>query len=183
VSYAASDYKAGAWVYGIGLLMLLSASAVYHIPNWRPRARQWFRRVDRSMIYVLIAASYTPFCLAMADTGVTILLPLVWSLATAGIIMTMIWPGSPRWITITPYILLGYCMVPFLSELSAAVTPFAFVMLIAGGALYTIGALAYASKWPNPAPAIFGYHEVFHLLVVAACTCHYAAVWTTVVVS
>ena len=171
---------AGAATFGLALVLLLTASAIYHTPHWTHGVRMRLRRLDRSMIYVLIAGSYTPFCVVLGGMATNVLLPLVWAGAALGILKSVAWVRAPRAVTVIPYLLLGWAIVPVAPDLIAAVSSSAVVLLVLGGGLYTVGALAYARRWPNPMPAVFGYHEVFHVLVVAAAACHYAAVWVTV---
>ncbi len=171
---------AGAAIFGASLVGLLTVSAVYHTPYWPPRIRAVLRRVDHSVIYFLIAGSYTPFCLAVGGGAANLLLPVVWIGAIFGVLKSMFWVKAPRVLSATIYVLLGWAAVPYFSDFSRAIEPAASTLLAAGGLIYTLGAIIYARKQPNPVPRVFGYHEVFHLLVVAAATCHYAAVWITV---
>lgn len=180
VVHAREGALGGALVFGAALTLLLSVSALYHTPMWSPRIRMRLRRLDRSMIYVLIAGSYTPFCVAMGGWAVSALLPLVWGAAALGVVTTVVWYRAPRFVTAGLYLALGWCIVPFFGDLYRAVGLSAILLVGAGGLLYTVGALTYASKWPDPAPAVFGYHEIFHLFVIGAAACHYAAVWGAV---
>jgi len=178
--HARSGAASAAAVYGAALVALLTTSAVYHTPNWPPRIRTFLRRMDHSMIYVLIAGSYTPFCLELGGTASNLLLPVVWAAALLGAIKSVVWVNAPRIITAAPYVLLGWAIVPYMSDFHAVIGPAVLALIAAGGLMYTIGAVTYARKWPDPAPLTFGYHEIFHVLVVAAAACHYAAVWITV---
>ncbi len=169
-----------ALVYGLSLITLLSVSAVYHTPMWSPEARMRLRRVDRSAIFVLIAGTYTPMCVALGGDAYTQLLPIVWGAAAIGIVMAISWVRAPRFATAAPYVLLGWAIVPYLGDLYRATGTAPLALIGAGGVLYTVGALIYARRSPDPVPEVFGYHEVFHVLVILASVCHYAAVWRMV---
>jgi len=178
--HARSGSVLGAVAYSVGMLLLFSASATYHKPAWSPRMRMVFRRVDRSMIYIFIAGSYTPFCLELGGSAADLLLPAVWVVALLGMIKSIVWTQLPRVVTAIPYVLLGWAAVPYALDFHDAMGGMVSGLIGVGGFFYTVGAVAYARKWPDPAPATFGYHEVFHVLVVAAVACHYTAVWTIV---
>ena len=167
-------------VYGLSLILLLGTSAVYHTPMWTQRIRMVLRRLDHSMIFLLIAGTYTPLCIILGGGAATILLPLVWVGAAAGVLMTLFWLHRPRFLTALPYLLLGWAVVPYVFDIYAAIGAVGSGLIAIGGLFYTVGALMYAGRWPHLSPRIFGYHEVFHLLVIAAAACHYAAVWRSV---
>jgi hemolysin III len=165
-------------VYAAALAAMFGASALYHRRPWRSaRARAWARRVDHSMIFVLIAGTYTPFAL-LAFSGVlpAILLACVWTGAALGVVLNVSWIDAPKWVTAPVYLLVGWVGViaapQFFTELDIA----SAVLVIVGGVLYTLGALAYATHWPDPFPATFGFHEVFHVLVLAAAVSQFVAV-------
>ncbi|BDG07918.1 PAQR family membrane homeostasis protein TrhA [Anaeromyxobacter paludicola] len=168
--------SAAATVYGVSLFTLFGTSALYHRPNWAPGPRLWLRRLDHSAIFVLIAGTYTPFCLLLGGRRGLALLAIAWGGALVGILRAMIWPRAPRGIAVALYLLLGWVIVPLLPQLHASLGTAGVVLLAAGGLLYTGGALIYATRRPDPFPRIFGYHEVFHALVIAAAACHYAVV-------
>ena len=167
-------------IYGISVVFLLVASATYHIPDWKPIPRMWLRRVDHTAIFFLIAGTYTPFCMTSLPTGGDRLLIIVWSLAGAGAIQSMVWPRAPRWLNVTLYVAMGWVIIPYRDEFLSQLTTISIALIAIGGALYTLGALVYALRWPNPKPTKFGYHEIFHVLVLAALACHFAAVWQLV---
>ena len=168
--------KAAALTYGASLVTLFAVSATYHRPTWTPRARRVLWRVDHSAIFLLIAGTYTPFCLLLpAQTGGW-LLALVWGGAVAGVLQSVLWVRAPKPLVAAVYVLLGWVVVPVLPSLRAVLGPGAIVLLATGGAAYTLGAVVYATRRPDPFPRVFGYHEVFHALVVAAAACHYAVV-------
>lgn len=159
-------------VYAASLAVLFGVSALYHRTLWQPRARAIMRRLDHATIFVLIAGSYTAVAglsLPWAQARTTLL--VVWAGATAGIVLQVFVPHL-RALAATTYIALGWAAVGVVGELRAALTTAEFSLLVAGGLLYTIGAVAYASKRPRLVPHVFGYHEVFHALVIAAAVCH-----------
>jgi hemolysin III len=168
--------RAASNVYGASLFTLFLVSAVYHRTNWRPRARTWMRRLDHSAIFVLIAGTYTPLCLLLPPpTGVT-LLALVWGGAALGIVQSVAWAYAPRPLVAALYVALGWAVVWVLPTLRAVLGPSALALLFIGGAAYTVGAVIYAARRPDPFPRVFGYHEVFHALVIVAAACHFAVV-------
>ncbi len=167
-----------AWVYVAALAAMFGASALYHRFPWRSHvARLWARRVDHSMIFVFIAGSYTPFALLAFD-GPTqwIVLAFAWGGALLGLALNLAWIDGPRWLSVAAYIAVGWVGVIAVPQLFSRVGVAAGVLVIVGGALYTLGAVAYATKRPNPFPRWVGFHEVFHLLVVAAAAVQFVAV-------
>jgi hemolysin III len=165
------------WIYAAALAAMFGISALYHRVHWRsPRVRTWMRRLDHSTILLLIAGTYTPFALLAFDGRVgDLILVVVWAGAAAGLVLNLVWVDAPKWLTAAVFIALGWvgiAAVPELLELGVA----PLVLVLGGGALYTLGALAYALKRPNPYPATFGYHEIFHLLVVGAAITHFVAI-------
>ena len=165
-------------VYASSVCALFGASALYHRITWvSATARRWMRRVDHSMIFLLIAGTYTPFALLALDgTIATVILIAVWSGAAAGIVLNLVWIDAPKWVTALVYITLGWIAVAAFPELVSGVGITGTALVAVGGVLYTVGAVIYARRRPDPAPAVFGYHEIFHLLVIAAAALHYAAV-------
>jgi hemolysin III len=170
-------------IYAASVAALLGTSALYHRVNWvREGARRWMRRADHSMIFVLIAGTYTPFSLLVLEgTMATAILIAVWSGAAAGIILQLAWVDAPEWLQALVYVLLGWVAVAALPGLISGIGLFATLLLAAGGLLYTVGALVYALKRPDPAPAVFGYHEIFHVFVLVAATLQYAVIAVYVV--
>jgi hemolysin III len=165
-------------IYAISLSALLGTSAVYHRVNWkRPSARMWMRRLDHSMIFLLIAGTVTPFLLlVVGGTLGTTLLIAVWVGALAGILVEVFWVNSPRWVSVAVYLTVGWIgAVAFPSIVSNAGIG-AGALIATGGILYTVGAVVYAKQRPDPSPTIFGYHEIFHVLVVAAAIAHFTAI-------
>jgi hemolysin III len=166
-------------VYSVTVLGLFGVSALYHRHVWTdPRARVRMKRLDHSMIFVFIAGTYTPFSLLAMDqpTGY-IVLSVVWGGALCGVALKVLWPHAPRWLGVPIYIGLGYVAVFVLPQLEHHAGVAAIVLLLAGGLLYTVGAIFYATRWPNPWPATFGHHEFFHAATVLAALCHYIAIW------
>jgi hemolysin III len=166
-------------VYGATVLGLFGVSALYHRVTWKSdRVRTWMKRMDHSMIFVFIAGTYTPFALLAMDpgTGSTVLW-VVWIGALLGVTLKLAWPHAPRWLGVPIYIALGWVAVFVLPELLHHAGVAALVLLLVGGALYTVGAVFYATRWPNPWPQVFGYHEFFHAATVVAAICHYIAIW------
>ncbi|HEX3510308.1 MAG TPA: hemolysin III family protein [Solirubrobacteraceae bacterium] len=176
---AASDGRArlAACIYAVAVSGLLGTSALYHRHNWRPRARRWMRRLDHSMIFVLIAGTYTPVALlALHGSLATTILIVVWAGALGGVIFKLAWIDAPKWLFATVYVALGWVSIAIFGELPAAIGWLGVAGLATGGVLYTVGAVVYASGRPNPWPRVFGYHEVFHALVLAAASLHYAVI-------
>jgi hemolysin III len=165
-------------IYAVSLSALFGTSALYHGVNWtRPNVRQWMRRLDHSMIFFLIAGTYTPFALLVLNGALaTAILIVVWTGAIAGAIIETIWIDHPKWVSALIYMSLGWVAVVAFPDLWSSMGVAGAALVIAGGALYTAGAVVYATQRPNPSPAIFGYHEVFHLLVIAAAVAHFSAV-------
>jgi hemolysin III len=164
-------------IYAAAVSALLGTSTLYHRIDWRPAARRWMRRLDRSMIYVLIAASYTPFALlALHGALATVVLLVVWTGACGGVALQLVWPDHPKWVAVVVSVTLGWVVVIMLTQLPGAIGWWALGALAVSGALYTTGAVVYARERPNPRPGVFGYHEVFHALVLAAAAIHYAVV-------
>ncbi len=181
---AASDGRAriAAAIYAVAVSALLGTSALYHRVTWRPSARRWMRRLDHSMIFVLIAGTYTPVALlALSGSLAKAILIAVWAGAAAGVVFKLVWIDAGRsrigkWLFAAVYVALGWVSVAVFGELPAAIGWLGLAGLAAGGLLYTLGAVVYATGRPNPNPKVFGYHEVFHALVIAAAGLHYAVI-------
>jgi hemolysin III len=164
-------------IYGLTLCGLFAISALYHRIDWRPEIGRWMRRLDHSMIFVFIAGTYTPMALlALTMPLSTIVLVAVWAGALAGVTITLLWIDTPRWLTAMPYIVLGWVGLASLPQLLDHVGAAALALVLAGGALYTAGAVVYALRRPDPWPTVFGFHEIFHALVIAAATVQYLAI-------
>jgi hemolysin III len=165
-------------IYSLSVMALFGTSALYHRINWKTlNARRWMRRLDHSMIFVLIAGTYTPFALLALDGKLaTAILIVVWSGALAGVILQLCWVDAPRMLSAVVYIAMGWVALVAYPEMVDKVGITGTALVTAGGILYSVGAIIYATKRPNPAPKVFGYHEVFHALVIAAAALHYAVV-------
>lgn len=164
-------------VYAAGICGLFGVSALYHRVTWRPRARAWMRRLDHSMIFVFIAASITPFALLVADGTIAfVMLCVAWGGALAGVLLSLAWIGAPKWLTAAVYVTLGMLGAILAPQIWGGLGWLAFAGIALGGALYTTGAVIYATGRPDPAPSVFGYHEVFHTLVTGAAAAHYAVI-------
>jgi hemolysin III len=169
----------GTSVYGATVLGLFGTSALYHRHTWTSvRARLWMKRLDHSMIFVFIAGTYTPLALFAMDrvTGYVVL-AVIWGGALTGVALKLLWPHAPRWLGVPIYIGLGYVAVFVLPQLIQHAGVGSVVLLLAGGLFYTVGAVFYATRWPNPWPKTFGHHEFFHAATIIAATCHYIAIW------
>jgi hemolysin III len=165
-------------VYCLTILGLFGVSALYHRRRWSPRGWKLMKRADHSMIFVFIAGTYTPFAfLAVPERTGWWLLGTVWAGAALGVALKMVWPHAPRWFGVPVYLALGWAAVFVLVDILELVGVTVLVLLAVGGLLYSIGAIAYAAKRPNPWPGTFGYHEVFHAMTIVAATCHYIAVY------
>jgi hemolysin III len=166
----------GALAYGASLVFLFATSALYHRPSWSPAARRILWRLDHAAIFVLIAGTYTPLCLVVGPGTGHALLAVVWTGAVAGVIVSMVWVTAPKPLMAGLYVLLGWVATAGFRAMYAVLGARALLVLLAGGLLYTAGAVIYALRRPDPMPSVFGFHEIFHLLVVAAAACHFAVV-------
>jgi hemolysin III len=164
-------------VYGLSLVGLFSASAAYHLVNAGPKVTAVLRKLDHSAIYLLIAGTYTPFCVnAFSGFYRWGLLAIVWAIAIAGIVVKLFYMGAPRWLSAGIYVLMGWLCLMAAGEMTTALTPFALGWLIAGGVIYTLGAVVYATKIFNFVPGKFGFHEVWHIFVLLGALAHFVAV-------
>ena len=165
-------------IYAVSLSALLGTSALYHRVNWtRPQRRQWMRRLDHSMIFFLIAGTYTPFALlVLHGTLAMAILAVVWIGAVAGAIVEMVWIDHPKWASALIYLALGWVAAAAFPGLWTSMGVAGTLLVAFGGLLYTAGAVVYATQRPDPNPAIFGYHEVFHAFVIAAALIHFSVI-------
>jgi hemolysin III len=165
-------------IYALSLSALFGVSALYHRVDWkRPAARRWMRRLDHTMIFFLIAGTVTPFALLVMEPPLsTALLIAVWSGALAGTIVELVWIDHPKWVAAIVYIAVGLIGAIGFPAIVVEAGIAAGVLIAVGGALYATGAIIYAAQRPNPSPAVFGYHEIFHVLVIAAAAAHFAAI-------
>lgn len=164
-------------IFAGSALLLFTVSAIFHRGDWDLRTATFLRRFDHANIFLLIAGSYTPFTLVMLDgTARITLLTLVWVGALLGVVFRILWTGAPRWLYVPIYVALGWAAVFYGDEFAAHGSPTVMTLIVVGGVLYTIGAVIYGLRRPNPFPRWFGYHEVFHTLTIAAFATHYAGV-------
>jgi hemolysin III len=172
------EARIAAAIYALSLAAVLGTSALYHRVNWsRAGVRSWMRRLDHSMIFLLIAGTVTPFALLVMDGPLaTALLVGVWSAAAAGIILGLIWAEAPNWVSAAVYVAVGWIGAAGFPEIWAKAGIGAGALVALGGVLYTAGAVVYARQRPDPSPSVFGYHEVFHVLVVVAAVAHFTAI-------
>jgi hemolysin III len=184
VSWPLAGLAAGlsTFIYTGAVVGMFTVSAIYHRVTWKSvKARIWMKRLDHSMIFVLIAGTYTPFAvLAMPHDSGVLVLWIVWGGALAGVLLKMCWPTAPRWVGVPLYLTLGWVSAFYIAMIlhNAGVT--AMVLLAVGGALYSIGGIMYAMHKPDPWPTTFGYHEFFHACTAIAAICHYIAIWFAV---
>jgi hemolysin III len=166
-------------VYSVATLGLFGVSALYHRRTWRTsRSRAVMRRLDHSMIFLFIAGTYTPVAaLAMDPATARTVLTVVWTGALAGVVLKTAWPHAPAWVGVPIYIALGWVAVFVIPAMLVGGGVAALVLLLVGGLLYTVGAVFYATRRPNPWPATFGFHEFFHAATVLAAICHHIAIW------
>jgi len=164
-------------VYVASATALFAISALYHRITWRPIARQRMRRLDHAAIFLLIAGTYTPLCVVgLGPEAGFAPLVIVWIGAALGVAKSMVWAGSPKWITAVLAVIVGWAPMVEARAVWHALDAVDLTLLLAGGGLFTLGAVVYARKRPDPWPRTFGYHEIFHLLVVIAAACHLALV-------
>lgn len=165
---------AGAAIFSTSLILLYGTSASYHMIRWTPELKARVRRIDHSMIFVLIAGTYTPFCLVALGLawGISIL-SVVWSLAAAGIVLNALWPSAPRFVGVSLYVGLGWLAVVAGAEIFAEFPTSTIVLLILGGVCYTVGGIIYGIRRPDPFPRYFGFHEIFHTFVVTGSAIHF----------
>ena len=183
IALAASTVSAaaalGTSIYVATVLGLFGVSALYHRKTWRGvGARTWMRRLDHSMIFLFIAGTYTPVAALALDAGTArTVLTVVWIGALAGVVLKTVWPHAPAWVGVPIYIALGWVAVFVIPPMLVGGGVAALVLVLTGGLLYTVGAVFYATHWPNPWPATFGFHEFFHAATVVAAICHHVAIW------
>jgi hemolysin III len=174
---ATTRASVAAAIYAASVSALFGVSALYHRVTWNGPARRRMRRLDHAMIFLLIAGTYTPVgLLVLNGTLATVVLAVVWGGALAGTILELVWTGAPRWLGGTVYLALGWVAVVAIPQLFAQLGVAGGLLIAAGGLLFSAGAAVYALRRPDPVPAVFGYHEVFHLLVIAGVAAHFLAI-------
>ncbi len=177
---AVADSTAERWgclVYALATSILFGTSALYHRGDWSPETRARLRRLDHSNIFLMIAGTYTPISIALLDgTGRTVVLVVVWLGALAGIVFRVVWLSAPAWLYTPFYVALGWVAIAVLPALAHAGGAGVVALVLGGGLAYSLGGLVYALRRPDPAPATFGYHEIFHTCTLIGFVAHYVAV-------
>lgn len=176
LTFPPANAARAALAYCASLAAMFGVSALYHRPTWPPRIRAWLRRLDHATIFILVAGTYTPFALILEPKRAVMMLAIAWGGAGLGVLQSLLWIRAPKPLVAALYLALGWAAVMFIPPLHQALGAAPVGLLLAGGVLYSLGALAYALRWPDLVPATFGYHEVFHALVIGAAICHFAAV-------
>ncbi len=169
--------RVGCGIYTLTAVQLFATSAVYHRGSWSPSTLATFRRIDHSNIFIFIAGTYTPLSLVMLeDTTRIAVLTLIWSIAVLGIAFRVLWLGAPRWLYTFLYVAMGFAAVGWFPQFWEAGGPAVVILIVAGGLIYTLGAVAYATKRPALSLTWFGFHEVFHTATIVAAICHLIAI-------
>lgn len=169
--------RVSALVFALSVAAMLGASALYHCVTWSPRVRPWMRRLDHAGIYALIAGTYTPFgLLVLSGNWTVVVLAIVWTGAAAGVALRFLWVDAPKWLSAVIGVALGWVGIVAFPQILDEIGLTPALLLLAGGIAYTVGAVIYALRRPDPVPEVFGYHELFHVFVLAAVASHYAAV-------
>ena len=164
-------------IYAVAIAALFGVSATYHRVDWAPAARAGMRRLDHSMIFLAIAATYTPIAVfALSPDSARLVLPIVWGGAVLGIVLRNLWPHAPKPLTAAPYLAVGWVAVIFMADIWRSMGVAGFLLVALGGLLYTVGAVVYATHRPDPWPRTFGYHEIFHLFVIGGAVLHYVGI-------
>ena len=164
-------------VYGVSLIFLFSASATYHMVQVKDKVLEIFRKIDHAAIYFLIAGTYTPFCInAFAGFWKWGMLSIIWSLALIGIVVKIFYIRAPRWLNAIIYVVMGWLSISAIGQMLIVLPAWVLGWLIAGGVIYTLGAIVYATKIFNFKPGVFGFHELWHIFVLLAATAHFVAV-------
>ena len=169
--------QVGAVAFAASVSMMLGVSSLFHRRAWTSTGRRWIRLLDHAMIYALIAGTYTPVALLVLDAGWQLpILTVVWGGAVVATAARLLWPDAPSWLASATCMALGWISVTVLPQIVEGIGVGATALLILGGIVYTVGAVVYTRRRPDPFPSTFGYHEVFHALVVVALTCHYVTI-------
>lgn len=169
-------------IYAFGLLFMFGISAIYHRPHWEPKPRALLKRLDHSAIFILIASTFTPICmLALNERDGRQLLIVIWVAALVGILQSVFWVKAPKAVTAIFYVVMGWFALPYASALNESLGSTQLALIVAGGVAYTVGAVFYAMKKPKIVPAIFGYHELFHLFTIAGAALHFIVIYQLIV--
>lgn len=169
-------------VYSFGLLLLFGISATYHRLDWESGPRAVWKRLDHSAILILIAGTFTPICLlALPKKDGDQLLVIIWTAACVGILKSVFWVKAPKRLTAFFYVLVGCIALPYLNEMRESLGLENMILILAGGVSYIVGAIFYAIKRPRLHPAVFGYHELFHLMTIVGAICHFIVIYQLIV--
>jgi hemolysin III len=171
-----TSVKLACAAYAASLALLLGTSALYHRPTWSPRARARMRRADHSAIFVLIAGTYTPMAMVLPAASARTMLMVAWTGALLGVVRAVLWVNAPKWFVAVLALAMGWIALLYLPTIGSITGPAVLVWMGLGGVLYSIGAVIYAVRRPNPWPKTFGYHEIFHTLIIVAAACHFVSV-------
>ena len=167
----------GAAVYAASISFLFGASSLYHVPMWTPNVRRWLRRLDHAAIFLLVAGSYTPLAmLALSPERGARMLVIVWVGAAAGLLQSLFWVQAPRPVSVVIYVVLAFAFVVDGTAIFHGLGALGSVLIVLGGAAYIVGGVIYARRRPDPYPAVFGYHEIFHVLVIVAAALHMVSI-------
>jgi hemolysin III len=168
----------GGSVFLAASVLLFGTSGIYHRGTWGPRGLAVLRRMDHANIYVFIAATYTPLALILLDgASQVILLTVIWAAALGGLFFRLFWLSAPRWLYTVLYVVMGWTALGWLGAFYRAAGLAVLILIMAGGICYTLGAVVYARKWPNPSPSWFGFHEIFHVGTIGGFACHCVAIF------
>lgn len=173
--------RLAAVIYTVSLAILFGVSSLYHRISWSERKRLMMQKLDHSGIFIFIAGTVTPICLVgvRSESGEK-LLALFWTLALVGILKEYFWKTAPRWSSGVFYVTMGWLAAPYLGEFQRSLGTVNSALLVAGGVIYTLGALIYAIRWPDPSPRVFGFHEIFHVLIILAGLLHYLVIYDVI---
>jgi hemolysin III len=164
-------------IYGVSLIVLFSASAMYHMVQVKERALEIFRKIDHAAIYFLIAGTYTPFCVnAFSGFWKWGMLSIIWSLALIGILVKVFYIRAPRWLNAGIYLIMGWLCIAAIGQMLSTLPLWVMIWLVAGGLIYTFGAIVYITRIFKFVPGVFGFHEMWHILVMLAAAAHFVAV-------
>lgn len=169
-------------IFGVSMIVLYVVSSVYHLGSWQGRRHTFLRAFDHANIFLFIAGAYTPICVnLLSGWPRTAMLAVIWALALAGTALSLLTLRAPRWLSALLYVGMGWISILLLPQIVQAVSLLPALVLIGGGLLFTVGALIYALRWPNPLPRVLGFHELFHIFVIAGTAAIAAVVWVWVV--
>lgn len=177
IALSPSGTRWPAAIFSTGVVGLFTTSGLFHRFQWGPRAHRVMQTLDHAMIFVVIAATYTPIAVvALPETPGRIILISVWAGAIGGVALRNLWPNAPRAVVVAPYLAVGWAAIAVPVDIWRGLGIAGFILLFTGGLFHSIGAVIYAKKRPDPWPRVFGFHEVFHLFVIGGIACHYVAV-------